>query len=179
MKAFLISRFAGLIAAACTGGIAAAATAAAVSSGAAPYDLPTGPGALAAYVGTGVTALVVAALKLRTFLSRNSVNLTADNYLRESLEQSKVDADVARRERDQAKSEVREAWTAANANAVELGQLRAENAYLRKQLADQSEAIAAIRRGVQHVGQQVDTVQSRLEETTKVTNSGIAPLGEQ
>lgn len=135
-------------------------------------------GSTAGWLGTAVAGLVWAGLQLRKKLSRDRVDVQADSYLQQSLVRAKEIEARLERERDKAMEEARAAWSSKNADSKELGRLSAENAYLKEQLQHQTEIVNAIRRGVQHVGQQVDTLKGRVEETqTRV--SGIMPLGDK
>lgn len=150
--------------------LATAATAAAVNSA-----IPDSPvsGTTAGWIGTGVAAVIWAALQLRRKMSRDGLDMKGDRAGIDMLER-------AQKERDQAVADARAAWATKNADSLELGQLRAENAYLKEQLRANAELVAAIRRGVQDVGQKVDTVKGRMDTAEKrLTNSGNAPLGEK
>lgn len=178
MKAFQFSRMSALLAGLTSGGMAAAATVAAVAAGV-PAPASMGLTELAAYIGGGTLGIVAAGMKLRAWLSRSGVDMKADSYLQQSLAQSKVDQDSLRAERDRAMQDARTAWASKTSDALELGQLRAENAFLKRQLEEQSAALAEIRRGVQSVGQRVDALKGKTDETqARISSSGIAPLGE-
>jgi hypothetical protein len=151
-------------------GAAAAATAVSVSN-----VVPDSPinSTTAGLLGTGVAGLVWAALQLRRKMSRDNLDMKADRTAFEML-------DRTQKERDDAVKDARLAWASKNADSMELGQLRAENAYLKEQLRATQDMVSTIRRGVLEVGKNVDNVQTRMEKTAqKLTNSGSAPLGKE
>lgn len=132
-------------------------------------DVPVN-GTTASLLGTGVGAIVYAALALRKRMSSDGLGVKANTSAGDML-------DRLTRERDEAAKDARAAWASKNADSLELGTLRAENAYLKEQLRVNHELVATIRKGVQNVGQQVDNVKNRMAKTeARLTNSGNAPL---
>jgi predicted nucleic acid-binding Zn-ribbon protein len=70
-----------------------------------------------------------------------------------------------------------EAWAKANADAGRIGQLTAENEYLKRELSDARAQITEIRQGVQQIGRKVDATQSSLATVERrVGNTVPAPL---
>lgn len=141
--------------------------------------LPSGGGnaAIAQWIGYGVGALVVGGLSLRHFLSKAGVSLSADSYYKQALDSASAREIELKKERDQALAEARTAWASKNADALELGELRARVKFLEEQLQQANATITEIRTGVQQIGRKVDTVK---RDTDKVLNdSGLAPLGKE
>lgn len=143
-----------------------ATTAQDVNNGGAPVT-----GETAGILGVGVSMVVGAILYLRRKTSRDGLEIFKDR-----TEGAMMKTIIE--ERDKAIAEAREAWAIVNANAREMGELTAENSYMKRELAEAREYITSIRRGVQDVGVKVDAMKSGLEKVEKkVGDSGFPPLG--
>lgn len=140
-----------------------------------PAPTPVLPvnGETAGWLGVVLSGFVYWILHMRRKTSRDNVELLKDRTEGALLK-------TALQERDKAMADAREAWSKANADAGTIGQLRAENEYLKRELSDARALIAEIRHGVQQVGRKVDVAQSNLTTVEKrVGSSGSAPLGEK
>lgn len=152
-------------------GLVTAATAATVP------EVPLN-GTTAGVLGTVVAAVVVAAMKLRSKLSRDGVDRSADGYLKDALSNANLEREQFRAEIVTLKREAREAWSSKNADSLELGELRAQVKFLSETLRINNEAMAEIRRGVQLVGRNVDAVKDRQDSTiAELSKSNPSPLG--
>lgn len=136
-----------------------------------------GNAAIAQWLGYGVVALVAGGLALRQFLSKAGVSLSADSYYKQALDSASAREAELKKERDQALAEARTAWASKNADALELGQLRAQVGFLQDQLQQANTTITEIRRGVQAVGQKVDAVKRGTDKA--LSDSGLAPLSRE
>lgn len=166
-------RIAALLAAILSGGVTVA-IAQTVTAGVAGSEVNA---TTASVLGTAVAGLVYAGLQLRKRLSRDNVDMKADSYVQQALEQSQKDAALARDERNRAMDEARSAWSSRNADATLIGELRTENRMLKEQLSAMQQQVLAIRRGVQSVGQNIDSLKNSVEETQQRV-TGNAPLGD-
>jgi hypothetical protein len=152
-------------------GIVTAATAATVP------EVPLN-GTTASVLGTVVAAVVIAAMKLRSKLSRDGVDRSADGYLKDALAHANGERDQFKSEIATLKADARAAWSSKNADALELGELRAQVKFLTETLRTNNEAMAEIRRGVQQVGRNVDRVKDRQDSTiAELGKSDRSPLG--
>lgn len=128
-------------------------------------------GETAGWLGMAVATLVSGVLWLRRRTSRDGVELIKDRTEGKLL-QTAID------ERDKAMAQARDAWSQRTADAGALGQLRAENEYLKRELAAAQQLVTDIRRGVQEVGRKVDETQSNLQAVERRTGkTDPAPLG--
>lgn len=156
-----------------SGGMTAAIAQTVVAGGSAvPVDATT-----ASVLGTVVAGVVYAGLQLRKRLSRDSVDMKADSYVQQALDQSQKNEALAREERNRAMEEARSAWSSKNADSRQIGELLAENRMLKEQLLTMQKQVLTIRRGVQSVGQNVDSLNDSVEETRQRV-TGNAPLGD-
>lgn len=167
------TKVAHLLAVVFSGGVTAAIAQTVTGSGAGGEVNAT----TASVLGTAVAGLVYAGLQLRKRLSRDNVDMKADSYVQQALEQSQKNEALARDERNRAMDEARSAWSSKNADATLIGELRTENRMLKEQLSAMQQQVLAIRRGVQSVGQNVDTLKNSVEETQQRV-TGNAPLGD-
>lgn len=152
-------------------GLATAATAAVIP------DIPVN-GTTAGVLGGGVAVIVAAAMKLRSIWSRDGVGRGADDYVQKALAHANSERDQFKAERDQLTQDARAAWSSNNADALELGRLRAQVEFLTEALRVNNEMMAEIRRGVQFVGQKVDRVKDRQDSTlAELSKSDRANLG--
>jgi hypothetical protein len=169
--------FASILAVLFSGGVTAAiAQTVASSPGGSSFPVDA---ATAGWLASAVTAFVVAGLRLRKVMSRDGVDRKADSYLQQALDQAKANEAAARERESKAMEEARKAWASKNADSLELGSLRTENRLLKEQLDAMSQQVITIRRGVQSVGQNVDTLKNSVEQTQTRINTGAAPLGER
>lgn len=130
-------------------------------------------GETAGWLAGGVATLVSGVLWLRRRTSRDGVELIKDRTEGRLLQ-------TAIEERDKAMEQAREAWGQRTTDAGQLGQLRAENEYLKRELATAQQQITDIRAGVMAVGRNVDETKSRLEEVERRTGkTDPAPLGRE
>jgi hypothetical protein len=130
-------------------------------------------GETAGWLGFFVSALVGVILHLRRKTSRDGVEILKDRTEGALLK-------TALEERDNAMRMANEAWAKANSDAGTIGQLKAENEYLKRELVDARAQISAVRRGVQEVGKQVDVTENNLSKVERrVGATGPAPLGDQ
>ena len=120
-------------------------------------------------IGFTVASVIGALLYLRQRTSRVSLGVQQDRTEGKML-QSALDRAAA------AEADAREAWAKANSDAGTIGQLRAENDYLKRELAAAQGQITIIRQGVQDVGRNVDKVQGALKKTGDNLDSGVVPL---
>ncbi len=171
MKANLF-KLCALLAAVLSGGLASAVVRAAGDAVPGAVD-----GSLAQLIGWGTGGLVVAGLWLRSKLSRDGVALKADSYLKDALDRATLNEAELKKERDQALADARAAWASKNADALELGQLRAQVDFLQQQLQQANATIGEIRRGVQAVGQKVDAVKRGTDKA--LSDSGLVPLSRE
>ena len=123
-------------------------------------------------IGFTIASVIGAVLYLRQRTSRVSLGVQQDRTEGKML-QSALDRAAA------AEADAREAWAKANADAGTIGQLRAENDYLKRELAAAQGQITLIRQGVQDVGRNVDKVQGALKKTGDNLDSGVVPLADQ
>lgn len=134
---------------------------------------PPVTGETAGWLGGSVMTLVGLILYLRRKTSRDGVELIKDRTEGALLK-------TALEERDNAMRMANEAWAKANADAGRIGQLTAENEYLKRELSDARAQITEIRQGVQQIGRKVDATQSSLATVERrVGNTVPAPLGEK
>lgn len=130
-------------------------------------------GETAGVLGGGVMALVGAILWLRRKTSRDGVELIKDRTEGKLLQ-------TALEERDKAMAQAREAWSHRTTDAGTIGQLTAENDYLKRELDAARLQITEIRRGVMDIGKKVDTAQAGLVAVErKVGATNPAPLGRE
>ena len=143
-----------------------------------PATQPAFPvnGENAAYIGFGSLIVALGIGWLRRRLSRDGNQIMqdrADGVTTKMLLEVNKALTV---ENERLTAEAREAWAKTNGDASVIGRLEAENGYLKERLGAAQDTINLIRRGVQEVGQKVDSVQTNLNETNRVIDSGMAPL---
>ena len=127
----------------------------------------------AGYIATAVAGFVVLAYQLRKMVGKSNLGSDVDASAQAMLA-------LSQQREKQAVADTREAYSLLNAQNLELGELRAQVKYLSASLAEAQAIVAEIRRGVQQVGQKVDNVQGRMEDTVKkIGNSGVIPLNKE
>jgi hypothetical protein len=119
-------------------------------------------------LGLIVSTLVGGIMWLRKRHSRDGVALQEDRNNTEILKTSLS-------ERNQMAADMREAILRTAGDARVIGQLTAENDYLKRELAEARATITEIRNSVQIVGKKVDAFQGALVQTAR--NVAIPPRG--
>lgn len=125
-------------------------------------------GETATVVGSGVVGLIFSILFLRRKTSRDKLEILKDGteglMLRTAID-----------ERAKAMQDARDAWSEKTSDARIIGQITAENEYLKRELAAAQEQIARIRRGVQVIGHNVDRVEEGLSKASNNLDDNASP----
>lgn len=121
-------------------------------------------------LGLIVSTLVGGIMYLRRRANRDGLRITEDRTEGTLLKTTLT-------ERNQAAADAREAWLRSSSDARLIGQLTAENEYLKRELQDARDTVTKIRASVQAVGRGVDTVQKNLELTMNNVRSGNTDFG--
>lgn len=137
----------------------------------APRDIPALPVTpeTVGFMGSGIIGMILTILFLRRKTSRDKLEILKDGteglMLKTALE-----------EKDKAMADARQAWSSKTDDARLIGQLTAENDYLKRELKVALEQLAEIRKGVQAVGQKVDRTKTDLDTASRNVSSGFTPL---
>lgn len=122
-------------------------------------------------IGFTVASVIGALLYLRQRTSRVSLGVQQDRTEGAMLERALSRAQAA-------EADAREAWSRTNADATLIGQLRAENEYLKRELVEARAQITEVRRGFEGLGKKVDAAENSLSSAEKkIGESSTTPLG--
>lgn len=119
-------------------------------------------------IGFTIASAIAGVLYLRARTSRVSLGVQQDRAEGKML-QAALDRATA------AEADAREAWSKANADATRIGQLTAENEYLKRELLEAKNTIEQIQQGVRAVGKNVDMVKKNLSTAERNVDSGLHP----